>query len=54
MTITELRNYFVNEYKSQNFVTDKTGVSTLELVGASFEANEPSIFGELNDDYIDR
>lgn len=54
MTITDLRTYFVNEYKQQNYVTDKTGVSTLELVGASFEADEPSIFGDINDDYIER
>lgn len=54
MTIEQVRNYFVEQYKAKNFVVDKTGVSTLELVGASFCANEPSIFGELNDDYIER
>ena len=54
MTIQQIRNYFVEQYSSQKFVVDKTGVSTLELVGASFCANEGSIFGDVNDDYIER
>jgi thymidylate synthase len=54
MTIEQIRQYFVGQYKSKNFVVDKSGVTTLELVGASFCANEPSIFGEINDDYIQR
>lgn len=54
MTIEQVRNYFVEQYKAKNFVVDKTGVSTLELVGASFCANEASIFGSVNDDYIER
>jgi thymidylate synthase len=54
MTIEQVRSYFVEQYTTKNFVIDKTGVSTIELVGASFCANEPSIFGELNDDYIER
>jgi thymidylate synthase len=36
------------------FVTDKSGVKTIELVGAAFVADEPSIFGEVNWDYVDR
>ena len=54
MNISYVRDYFVNEYKRKRFVTDKTGVSTIELVGASFIADEPSIFGAVNDDYIER
>ena len=52
MTIKQIRNYFVEQHAAKNFVVDKTGVSTLELVGASFCADEPSIFGELNHEYI--
>ena len=52
MTINQIRNYFVEQYNAGAFVVDKTGVSTLELVGASFCADEPSIFGELNHEYI--
>lgn len=54
MTIKEIRQYFVEQYKNKNFIVDKTGVTTLELVGASFCADQPSIFGEVNDDYIQR
>ena len=54
MTIQSIRDYFVEQYKAQKFVVDKTGVSTLELVGASFCADEPSIFGDVNDDYVER
>lgn len=54
MKIQSIRDYFVEQYKAQKFVVDKTGVSTLELVGASFCADEPSIFGDVNDDYIER
>jgi thymidylate synthase len=52
MTINQIRNYFVEQHAAKNYVVDKTGVSTLELVGASFCADEPSIFGELNHEYI--
>jgi thymidylate synthase len=54
MKIQSIRDYFVEQYKAQKFVVDKTGVSTLELVGASFCADEPSIFGDVNDDYVER
>lgn len=38
----------------QDFVTDKTGVKTIELIGVSFIANEPQIFGTVNEDYVRR
>jgi thymidylate synthase len=52
MTITDIRNYFADQHSAKAFVVDKTGVSTLELLGASFCADEPSIFGKLNHEYI--
>jgi thymidylate synthase len=54
LKVEHIRDYFTQELKSQRFVTDKTGVKTIEMIGATFEANEPTIFGELNEDYIDR
>lgn len=54
LKVEHIRNYFIQELKSERFVTDKTGVKTIEMLGATFEANEPTIFGELNEDYIDR
>lgn len=40
--------------QAEDFVTDKTGVRTIELVGASFIADQDFIFGELNRDYLNR
>ena len=54
MRVKGIRNYFIDAYQRQEFVTDKTGCQTIELVGASFIADEPSIFGKLNHDYIER
>lgn len=52
MNVSDLREQFAFKLMHQEFVTDKTGVKTLELQGASFEADEPLIFGKLNEDYI--
>lgn len=54
MQVKDIRDIFVAAYHAQEFVTDKTGVKTLELVGASFLADEPMIFGKPNADYIER
>lgn len=54
LKVEHIREYFIQELKSQRFVTDKTGVKTIEMIGATFEADEPTIFGELNHDYIER
>ena len=55
------RNYVKNireefQYlKSQElYVTDKTGVKMLEIRGASFIADEASIFGTVNYEYVER
>lgn len=54
LKVEHIRDYFIQELQSERFVTDKTGVKTIEMIGATFEANEPTIFGEVNQDYIDR
>ena len=54
LKVEHIREYFIQELKSERFVTDKTGVKTIEMIGATFEADEPTIFGELNHDYIER
>lgn len=51
--VSDIRKYFINELKAERFTTDKTGAKTIELLGASFIANEPSIFGEPVQSYID-
>jgi len=52
MTTKDIQQYFISELRAGNFITDKTGVSTIEMIGASFIADEPTIFGELNHEYI--
>ena len=54
LKVEHIRDYFIQELESQRFVTDKTGVKTIEMIGATFEANEPAIFGKPNEDYIQR
>jgi len=52
-TVSDIRRFFIDELKDEAFTIDKTGMKTIELIGASFLADEPSIFGTPNQDYID-
>jgi thymidylate synthase len=52
--VQNVREEFKNLLKQKIFVIDKTGVKTLEIVNASFIANESAIFGTPNLDYITR
>jgi len=54
LKVEDIRDHFIGELMDSNFVIDKTGVKTIEMIGATFEADEPSIFGDVNDDYIQR
>jgi len=54
LKVEDIRQHFIGELMDSNFVTDKTGVKTIEMIGATFEADEPTIFGEINEDYIQR
>ena len=54
LKVSHIREYFIEELKAGRFVTDKTGVKTIEMIGATFEADEPMIFGTPNEDYIQR
>ncbi len=49
--IEYIRGLFKSKLLNEVFVTDKTGVKTIEIVGAQFIADEPAIFGEPNDDW---
>lgn len=53
MNICDIRNHFRNELLNKNFTTDRNGGKTIELLGASFHATEPAIFGKPNQEYID-
>ena len=53
MLVQDIRQYFIDELKAKNFTIDKTGAKTIELIGASFIADENAIFGSPNQEYID-
>ena len=46
-TIQEIRKVFIDKYKSKDFEED----GNIELLGASFVADQPSIFGKPNEKY---
>ena len=52
LKVNDIRKHFIKELKNENFSRDKSGVKTIELIGASFHANEEAIFGTPNDEYI--
>jgi thymidylate synthase len=53
-TMEAIRNEFKYLLQTEKYVTDKTGVKTIEIIGSSFIADEPAIFGEPNEEYIAR
>jgi thymidylate synthase len=54
MIVRDIRTQLYNKLINNQFVTDKTGVKTVEIMNASFIADEDAIFGTLNHDYIER
>lgn len=54
MKVKDIRKHFLTELAYENYVPDKTGVKTIEMIGAQFVADEPAIFGSVNQDYIER
>jgi len=53
-TVNDIRTHFKNELGNENFTIDKTGQKTIELIGASFIADEDAIFGTPNAQYIEQ
>ena len=51
-TVKDIREFFIDELKDEAFEIDKTGQRTIEMLGASFIADEQSIFGEPSQSYI--
>ena len=45
---------FVKKLRKQEFVIDKSGVKTIEIMNASFLADDEALFGTVNEDYIKR
>ncbi|APD20417.1 hypothetical protein KNT59_gp061 [Klebsiella phage KPV15] len=47
MTVQDIRQEFADALLNKEFVIDKTGVKTIEIVGASFIADENLILAQL-------
>lgn len=54
MNVSDVREYFKGELAAGRFTEDKTGAKTIEMIGASFIADESSIFGTPNQEYINK
>lgn len=54
MTVHNIRQQFATLYKKGEFVIDKSGVKTVEIMNANFKATSPLIFGAVNNDYVQR
>lgn len=52
--VYDVRHEFADMLKRGEFVTDKGGQRTIEIINASFIADEESIFGVINQDYVKR
>ena len=52
-TTKDIAEIFVNALESKQFTIDKTGQKTIEIIGASFLADKPAIFGTVNEAYVD-
>ena len=50
----DIKNIFKSKLLNEKFVIDRTGQKTIEIISASFHADKPAIFGEPNQDYINR
>jgi thymidylate synthase len=54
MRVFDIRRAFADRLLNEDFVIDKNGGKVLEVVGASFTADDVAIFGTPNEDYIAR
>lgn len=52
--VAYIRKTLGTKLLNNEIITDKTGVKTVEIIGSSFLADEPSILGTVNEDYINR
>ena len=54
MNVSYMRQMIIDKYLSEDFVIDKTGVKTVEVIGATFIANEDYIIRKPAYAYIER
>ena len=46
LSVKDIRKHCIGEIYDKEFVIDRNVMTTIELLGASFLATEPSIFGK--------
>ena len=51
-TVADVRDLFANKYCNSDFVIDKSACKLLEVLGISFVADDETIFGKVNKEYI--
>lgn len=54
MKCSDIRQHFREQLAKKAWVSDRSGSRTIELIGASFEADEPAIFGKVDQAYVER
>lgn len=52
--VSNVRDWFRHLKEKSEYIVDKSGCKMLEVVGATFIADEPTIFGDVNEDYVQR
>jgi len=52
--VQDIRQTFIDLFRNKETVIDRTGAQVVEIVNASFIANEDTIFGTANDDWNER
>ena len=52
--VSNIRRMLAEKLANEDFVIDKTSVKTVEVMNASFIADEPAIFGTVNEEYVAR
>jgi len=52
--VSDIREQLKTKLENEDFVLDKSGVKTIEIVGSSFIADEVAIFGKVNWDYVEK
>jgi len=54
LKVKDIRNLFKYAYDNQEFTVDRTGAKTIEIIGATFIADEDHIIREPSHEYIAR
>ena len=54
LNVSDIREIFKQKLNNEDFVIDKTGVKTVEIVNSSFISDDETIFGKMNYDWCER